>query len=278
MYLKIHIKQYNMYYKDIELLYGISQLLNMIVLISWLWSNRYLVRNIFIELGFCMVNNILYLKSHLDIKYTLYVQPFIEKHVKYIFELFESSKKEYNPEDMVNIILFFKNQEIIELKEKWDDVINNKLYNNNDKEVEYAIIEKYDKKSNKYNGIIYENYDDYLSVIKKETELREPCDIDFMTINVTINEDNNYLIDLCEPINYYMIGNNILQPWFIRYYLKKTYNCEINIDIDNYGVYVMDQNINEIIFDKNKFIRLVKTNYILNNITDEINSPSEDSE
>jgi len=225
-----------------------------------------------------MVNNILYLKSHLDIKYTLYVQPFIEKHVKYIFELFESSKKEYNPEDMVNIILFFKNQEIIELKEKWDGVINNKLYNNNDKELEYAIIEKYDKKSNKYNGIIYENYDDYLSVIKKETELREPCGIDFMTINVTINEDNNYLIDLCEPINYYMIGNNILQPWFIRYYLKKTYNCEINIDIDNYSVYVMDQNINEIIFDKNKFIRLVKTNYILNNITDEINSPSEDSE
>lgn len=279
-----------MSYDNIEILDAICHLLNLFFLMTWFWINRNLIYTIFIDMGIFTVHSIIYLKTHMDIKYTLYIQPFIEKNINNMFELLYSNK-EYNPEDMVNIIIVFKNNEIIEWKEKWDNISNNDIvkYDNDDKvfddvnneRIKCVIIEKYEKKTDKYNGIIYENYNDYLSFINHEKEFiyeYESSDVEFMTINVTVNE-NNYFINLSGPINYYMIGNNILEPWFIKYYLKKMYDYEINIDVDDYNVYIMDQNVNEIIIDKNKFITLGKSSYNVNKIIDDdIHSPSEESE
>ena len=49
-----------------------------------------------------------------------------------------NSNKEYNPEDMANIIIVFKNHGTIEWKEKWDNIINTDIinYDDDDKEVD----------------------------------------------------------------------------------------------------------------------------------------------
>ena len=74
-----------MSYDNIEILDAICHLLNLFFLMTWFWINRNLIYTIFIDMGIFTVHSIIYLKTHMDIKYTLYIQPFIEKNINNMF-------------------------------------------------------------------------------------------------------------------------------------------------------------------------------------------------
>ena len=259
-------------------------MLNTVNFIFLTWINRDLINKIIQNIGYFTIDILLRTKTYLDIKYTVYIQPMIEKKWDiYMNEIFFSKDTKYGEQNITKIKLFLSDDTIVELKKNQNLIedSSNLMIGTNDMfetEIMCVVMEKYDNKLDKWNGLIYNDYNEYLLSIKGEIPMSFPCDFKFMTINITIEEEN-YAIDLSSPINYYMSDNLVLDKWFLKYYLKSTYDYDMVTD--EYSIYIMDQNINEIIFGSNKYIKFNNMDYKLYCLKEDVvddNSPSEDSE
>ena len=269
---------------NFEILNSICILLNTATFIFLTWINRDLIYKIIQNIGYFTIDILLRTKTYLDIKYTVYIQPMIEKKWDiYMNEIFFSKDTKYGEQNITKIKLFLSDDTIVELKKNQNLIedSSNLMIGTNDMfetEIMCVVMEKYDNKLDKWNGLIYNDYNEYLLSIKGEIPMSFPCDFKFMTINITIEEEN-YAIDLSSPINYYMSDNLVLDKWFLKYYLKSTYDYDMVTD--EYSIYIMDQNINEIIFGSNKYIKFNNMDYKLYCLKEDVvddNSPSEDSE
>lgn len=273
---------------NLEILNSVCILLNTVSFIFLTWINRDLIYKIIQNIGYFTIDILLRTKTYFDITYTVYIQPFMEKKWDiymdiYMDKIFCSKDTKYDKQNITKIKLFLSDDTIVELKNNQNLVedSSNLIIGTNEMfetEIMCVVMEKYDNKLDKWNGLIYNDYNEYLLSIKGENPISFPCDFDFMTINITIEEEN-YAIDLSSPINYYMSDNLVLDKWFLKYYLKSTYDYDMVTD--KYSIYIMDQNINEIIFGSNKYIKFNKMDYKLCCLKEDVvddNSPSEDSE
>jgi len=270
---------------NFEILNSICILLNTVSFIFLTWINRDLIYKIIQNIGYFTIDILLRTKTYIDIKYTVYIQPMMEKKWAiymdiYMDKIFHSKNTKQN---ITKIKIFLSDDTIVELKKNQNLIedSSNLMIGTNDMfetEIMCVVMEKYDNKLDKWNGLIYNDYNEYLLSIKGEIPMSLPCDFKFMTINITIEEEN-YAIDLSSPINYYMSDNLVLDKWFLKYYLKSTYDYDMVTD--KYSIYIMDENINEIIFGSNKYIKFNKLDYKLYSLKEDDlddNSPSEDSE
>jgi len=98
--------------------------------------------------------------------------------------------------------------------------------------------------------------------LNKPITITEYSNIKFILIELKLENNLIYKIDLkTDEYNYYLVGNKITKKFFI-YYLKKYLN--ININNEKLILKILDNNINSIeleFSDKNKGILLEKNNY-----------------
>ncbi len=88
----------------------------------------------------------------------------------------------------------------------------------------------------------------------------EPTDYTFISGIVRVNDRDEYDLSL-KP--FFVVGNRILDRDFIRWYLKLHHRVSISEDeSDQYEIYVMDQNLEQITINSNEYIKLNKDNYL----------------
>jgi hypothetical protein len=161
---------------------------------------------------------------------------------------------------------YINNGEVIYTK-SIKDLLQN--YKKNDKNIDKNI-------ENNFNIIIYTDnknknkkvFNDIPSVYNyEESEFK------FILIEIMIN--NEILkIDFKTNEYNYMIVDNIINKDFIIYFLKKHYEKYVKTvfyyggKLDNYRLKILDQNVNEILLDKNNCLTIKKNNYelFLNNV------------
>lgn len=86
------------------------------------------------------------------------------------------------------------------------------------------------------------------------------CETFFMSIDVTVNQNEGYSIILKKQnYNIYVVGNKINYN-FIQWYLDYVYNIYIKLD-NIVDVSIIDKNMNIIKFDKNHTIQFYDTYY-----------------
>ena len=104
----------------------------------------------------------------------------------------------------------------------------------------------------------------------------EHSNVDFIGIRITLW---NKIFDISPDIicKYCMVGNNIFTEKFVRYILENYQGHETRRN-SSYNIHIIDNNVNEIIFESNKFLILEKNNYRLIKIQETYNSPSEESD
>lgn len=85
------------------------------------------------------------------------------------------------------------------------------------------------------------------------------CDYCFIIVKIKSN-DNEYDITSFlknSNTNYYIVNNILFNDNFMNWLLINSYN----IDLNNYEINLIDNNIKNIIIDKSKFLKLNKNNY-----------------
>lgn len=121
----------------------------------------------------------------------------------------------------------------------------------------------------------YENFEDnskdlkiLIKIFYKKSSFNNPiikCDYEFILINLVVNNNTYELTNIINNYkNYYYIVNNIL---FDKIFINWFSLNHINIDYNNYNIYIIDHNANEIKLTNKQSIKLNKDNYkIINNI------------
>lgn len=85
----------------------------------------------------------------------------------------------------------------------------------------------------------------------------------FLSLIVIISEDVSYDIKLHSKMeNYYIVGN-IIDEYFIKYYLEKYYKVKITPDM-TYTLQLIDSNVTVKFLDMNKKINLLENEYLIN--------------
>lgn len=85
----------------------------------------------------------------------------------------------------------------------------------------------------------------------------------FLSLIVIISEDKKYDIKLNNKTeNYYIVGN-VIDKYFIKYYLLKYHKIKITPDI-SYSLQLIDQNVKINILVMNKKITLLENEYLIN--------------
>ena len=89
------------------------------------------------------------------------------------------------------------------------------------------------------------------------------ADYRFLLTEIVIN-DKNIKTNFSDNIHNYFVVDNLINASFIKYYLNKYHKNDINIEyLDNfdYKIRCLDQNVNEISFDKENQLKINKENY-----------------
>jgi hypothetical protein len=85
----------------------------------------------------------------------------------------------------------------------------------------------------------------------------------FLSLIVIISENETYDIKLNnKKENYYIVGN-VIDEYFIKYYLLKYHKIKITPDI-SYSLQLIDQNVKINILDMSKKITLLENEYVIN--------------
>jgi hypothetical protein len=108
--------------------------------------------------------------------------------------------------------------------------------------------------------------DDYPFAIVGKNALRqvvyysdiEETEYKFISGVVRVNDRDEYDLSL-RP--FCVVGNRILDKDFVRWYLKQYYQVAITPD-DNYEVYLMDHNCEQVNVMSDQYIKLNKDNYL----------------
>lgn len=115
---------------------------------------------------------------------------------------------------------------------------------------EYVVDDK------KYGLIVnnLKNMNDELTINKE-----------LLFLSVSLKDDNNeYVIDLDKPVNYYVQSNIVLDYDFIKYYTKQVLHINVN---DNYIIDIMDKDLNMISLTKDNYIKIQDGSYKLETLS-----------
>lgn len=85
-----------------------------------------------------------------------------------------------------------------------------------------------------------------------------PTDYKFISGVVRVNDRDEYDLTLTP---FFVDGNRILNRDFMRWYLKINYSKNLDTS-DNYVIYIMDHNIEQITVEQDECIKLNKDNYL----------------
>lgn len=254
-----------------DMLFDVFIILNGVIIGGIAITNRLLILNMITYLLYSFIDKVIYIKSYIDVKYDVYVKPVIGYVSTIIDNNISNNEEEIKKPIQINII-FKDDTKVIINSDKLEN-IDLSSYIEND--VETIFVYKIDE-NKEINCIIYDNLDDFKQLINGDAVFPECSNISFMGIRITLW---NKIFDISPEIisKYCMIGNNIFTEKFIRYILEHYKGHEIRRNT-SYTIHIIDSNVNELIFENNKFLIMEKNNYRLIKIQGTYNSPSEESD
>lgn len=175
----------------------------------------------------------------------------IFENIMYIMSYFETIYNLY----LKQIVNVFISPCLDETNKVW--LIKNNIL---EKSVEFEIYE--DEMVKDYDFGLYISYDDSkknIFYIRQDEYIKnmeiKPCKKHFISAEIIIN-DSIFEIDLTNE-NYFIIYNKIFDEKFIKFYL----NYYHNIQTDDYNINIVDNNLEVINIDKNKYILIQPNNY-----------------
>jgi hypothetical protein len=254
-----------------DMLFDVFIIINGLIIGGIAIRNRLLISNILTSLLYSLIDKLIYIKSYFDVKYDVYVKPFIGYVSTIIYNNVSNNEEELKNPIQINII-FKDDTKIIINTDKLEDI---DLSSYIESDIETVFFYKTNEHHN-LNCIIYDNLHDLKQLINGDDIFPERSNIDFIGIRITLW---NKVFDISPEIisKYCMVGNNIFTEKFIRYILENYKGHEIRRN-SSYTIHIIDNDINELIFENNKFLILEKNNYRLIKIQGTYNSPSEESD
>jgi len=175
--------------------------------------------------------------SHLQIFYNTYVSKHLNMLKSYLYEEEDDVKLEY---------IYIKDGKEISRTRNTNIVI--------DKCNDYIVIKKEKYEDKKYFGqiLVNKNIDE---------EKKDIIDNNFMSITLTY-DNNEYDINLDNPINFNIDGNIVLDNVFTIWYMKEKYDIELQKG-EPYIIKIMDNNIIFHTINEKSGIKLTKDTYTI---------------
>lgn len=210
--------------------------------------------------------NAIYFYSKLEIIYNKY-KPYIRRYIKKFIEHPVTSKIIGQEKKIIHDIEF---------------VIDGSIVYKTTKENMIEFYNDITKQPETYDFIIYSDYstienDDNKCINKKIMNKRPIKDSDFEYNNSDVKfvlcefslGSKNFKVDFKNSSSNYYVVDNIFDVKFLKYFLQKYYSEDIkdmHINcINDFKINIIDQNIKNIISDKENIIKLSKDNYELLN-------------
>jgi hypothetical protein len=227
----------------LEICWKGALIVNSIILIK----NYSKIKNVFYEIYSGEINNIIFK----GICYTANFYAYITKDKKLDNTAF-TYKCVYDNGVSNNMI-----RSRINISDLYDKSIesNNLLdiVNNFDENPDFFIFE-FVKNEKKY-GLIVDKFQENID-INTNNEL--------LFLSVTLKHNNNeYNIDLNNPVNYYVKSNTILGNKFVKYYMNEYFNIQLT---DDYKIEIMDKSLNIIHLTDKNYINITDGSYTLKNV------------
>jgi len=120
------------------------------------------------------------------------------------------------------------------------------------------ILYKYGFEDKIYT-IILSNIDNF-----NENKLITICNFQFIYVSIKTDDKTIDITNILKNNeNYFYITDSIL---FNDVFMLWIFNYKLNIYLDNYKIYIIDHNLNNIILNKNEYIKLNNNNYDVINI------------
>lgn len=232
-------------------------------------NNSLLILDTLCYLLYSFIDKLIYTKSYFDVKYDEYIKPI----VYYVNNLINNNITKDELKKTIQINIIFKDDTKIIIN--FDKIENIDLTSYIDNDIETIFLYKTNEDNN-VSCIIYDSIDDLNELKNGSDEFPERSNVDFIGLRITLW---NKIFDVSPDIlnKYCMVGNDIFTEKFIRYILEHYHNHEIRRN-SSYSIHLIDNNVNELIFENNKFLILEKNNYRLIKIQGTYNSPSEESD
>jgi len=187
--------------------------------------------------------NVIYIYSYTEIRFKKYVSPFIEKY------------SASNNKDFISLITYYDfnfnscHEIYTNSSIQW---LRGIISINPVSEYNYHII-----KNNITKQLLFEIRQD----ISNENIDFKPFNNHFLSINLILsNLDPINIVLKTDKYDFYVVGNKI-DKTFINHYLKNI--IHIDIDIANYCLEVIDNNVNMFTLTNDKFIILENNNYTI---------------
>ena len=259
--------------KNESILFDVFIIMNGIIIGGIAINNRLIILDILNSLLYSFIDKLIYIKSYFDVKYDQYIKPvmgYVNNLIK-IKDIYNKKEEEVNKPIQINII--FKDDTKVIINSDNLENIDTSSYTEND--IENIFVYKIDE-NKELNCIIYDNLYDLKQLINGYVVFPERSNIEFIGIRITLW---NKVFDVPYDIicKYCMVGNNIFTENFVRYILEHYLGREIRRN-SSYIIHIIDNNVNEQIFENNKFLIMEKNNYRLIKIQGTYNSPSEESD
>jgi len=274
------IKEYEMdkteqQLKNEYILFDVFIIMNGIIIGGIAIHNRLLILDVLTSLLYSFIDKAIYTKSYIDVKYEQSIKPFMGYMNNLINNnnIFNKKEEELEKQKKIQINIIFNDDTTVIINS--DNLDNIDLSSYIEDDVETIFVYKMNE-NNEINCIIYDNIDDLKQLIDGCVLFPERSNINFIGIRITLW---NKVFDVPNDIicKYCMVGNNIFTENFVRYILEHYLGHEIRRN-SSYIIHIIDNNVNEQIFENNKFLILEKDNYRLIKIQGTYNSPSEESD
>ena len=255
-----------------DVLFDVFIIINGLIIGGIAINNRLLILDILTSLLYSFIDNVIYTKSYFDVKYEQYIEPFIG-YVNNLIHNNDLSNKQEEVKKPIQINIIFKDDTKVLINS--DNLENIDISSYTDNDVETIFVYKINE-NKELNCIIYDNLDDLKQLTNGHIIFPECSNVSFMGIRITLW---NKIFDISPEIiiKYCMVGNNIFTDKFIRYILEHYHGHEIRRN-SSYTIHLIDNDVNELIFENNKFLILEKNNYRLIKLQGTYNSPSEESD
>jgi hypothetical protein len=255
-----------------DMLFDVFIIMNGIIIGGIAINNRLIILDTLNSLLYSFIDKLIYIKSYFDVKYDQYIKP-VMGYVNNLIKIKDIYNKQEEVNKPIQINIIFKDDTTVIINSDNLENIDISSYTEND--IENIFVYKIDE-NKELNCIIYDNLDDLKELINGYVVFPERSNIEFIGIRITLW---NKIFDISPEIisKYCIVGNNIFTDTFIRYILEHYHGHEIRRN-SSYTIHLIDNDVNELIFENNKFLILEKNNYRLIKIQGTYNSPSEESD
>ncbi len=244
---------------DVARVVALFTVLNGFMMLYFLWNSWEQIKKFVYDFSVRVIGHSLYWVSVFEVKYIIYLKDYVDEFKKHTDVLNTLLYPESELQVCVKMKIFFQDGTLVVLDE--DDIsrFDVSMYMHQQDDIAVILVEKYTDDDCDICCAVYHDLTCVSDLIMGRCDYPDKSSAAFMSTSVNI-DNSTFEVDLSTPINYCMVGNNILGEGFVRYILE-TQCSYVHKKGSVYNVYVMDNDINELMLYPTGFIRILKDGY-----------------